>query len=289
MSTQIQLLKKYGLPIRGMMGQHLLIDPNMQMKIVQALDIKNGDKVLEIGPGLGALTALLLDQGCEVWAIEKDPRFIQVLEGEYGSDFKTRFHLIEADALALDWGRIVRSAKVSEFKIISNLPYYITAPLLLKVCEYRRFFSRGIFTMQKEVGKRLTATPGTKDYGRLTLALRYAADVRYLFDIPPSCFTPKPEVDSAVVELIFHLDSAMPAHIDETFLFQVIQQAFGQRRKTLFKRLMDSSLLNLTKETLETLFQEMGFNRKVRGEDLLLKDYIEMAHRLEPYRQSEKA
>ncbi len=276
MSTQIALLKKYGLPIRGHVGQHLLIDPNMQHKIVQALDPQAEEPILEIGPGLGALTLPLLQAGCRVWAIEKDARFVEILQGELGTDYRKRLTILNGDVLEIPldkWqGRSERP-----WKVVSNLPYYITAPVLFHVLRYRRVFSKGIFMMQKEVAKRLVAMPGSKDYGRLTLAVRYAADVRHLFDVSPACFTPRPAVNSSVVELSMHPESRIPSDVPEKMLFYLIKVAFGQRRKTLLSILAHDPHLKTDKNVLADLFEKLGFKKTIRGEDLLLKDFLELS------------
>lgn len=279
MSTQIDLLKKYGLPIRGHSGQHLLIDPNMQRKIVDALDPGPKDKILEIGPGLGALTEEILKRGSKVWAVEKDKRFIDILEGEFGKEYREHLILLHKDILEVKLNQKPFPQKTL-WKVVSNLPYYITAPILLHLIEHRPMISTAILMMQKEVARRLVAAPGSKDYGRLTLAVRYAAEVRHLFDVPPTCFTPRPEVDSSVVELTFHPNSKMPKDIDEKALFYLIQLAFSQRRKTLLNLLTHDSKIHRTREELQILFESMGLNLDVRGESLLLKDFLSLTEKL---------
>ncbi len=279
MSTQIDLLKKYGLPIRGHSGQHLLIDPNTQRKIVDALDPQPNDKILEIGPGLGALTYEILRRGANVLAVEKDERFIEILRGEAGKDYRGRLEVLNQDILKFKLDSLKGKEK---WKVISNLPYYITAPILFHLIESRQKFSKAVFTMQKEVAERLVAAPGSKDYGRLTLGVRYSADVRLLFDISKTCFTPKPEVDSSVVELVFHPQSKIPEGTNEKFLFDLIQIAFNQRRKTLFHVLShEPRFKTITREQWTGLFAELGFEPKIRGEQLLLKDYMALAKELE--------
>lgn len=280
MSTQIELLKKYSLPVRGISGQHLLIDPNIQRKIVDLLDLKPKDRVLEIGPGLGALTAEILRRGkAKVWAVEKDARFVQVLEKEFAGPLKDRLEIIHADILRVNPGKL----KIpGPFKVISNLPYYITAPILFHLFSFHSSISLAVLTMQKEVAARLLASPGTKDYGRLTLAVRYYADVEHAFDISPGCFTPKPEVDSSVVLLKFHPPSKLPKGVDQDFLFHLIQTAFSQRRKTLLHLLLRDNQIKILRSGLAALFLKLGFPVTVRGEELLLKDFMALAQALAP-------
>ncbi|MDD5217201.1 MAG: 16S rRNA (adenine(1518)-N(6)/adenine(1519)-N(6))-dimethyltransferase RsmA [Candidatus Omnitrophica bacterium] len=281
MSTQIELLKKYGLSVRGYLGQHILIDPNIQKKIVDALDPGPKDLVLEIGPGLGALTEQILKRGSKVWAVEKDPRFAEILKGELGPAYKQQLQVIHNDILDVKLERLLPRKQKASWKVISNLPYYITAPILLHVLSYRKIVTHAIFTMQKEVANRLKATPGTKDYGRLSLAVRYAADVHYLFDIPPTCFAPPPEVNSSAVELVFHTGSQMPEEIDEGFLFYLIQLAFSARRKTLLHHLCHDPKIRRDRRELLDVLKKLGLPEKVRGEDLLLKDFFALASELE--------
>ena len=274
MPTQVELLKKYGLSVRGHLGQHLLIDPNMQRKIVGLLDPGAGDFVLEIGPGLGALTGHLLERGVRVFAIERDPVFAGILKKEFAS-FKGRLVILEEDILKINLKKLLGArAKRKGWKVIGNLPYYITAPILFTLMEHRSRISRAVLTMQKEVADRLIASPGTKDYGRLTLGVRYAADVRHAFDIAPSCFTPQPEVDSSVITLTFHSQSALRKRVDEAFLFHLIRLAFSQRRKTLLHLLVRDKKIKMGREELLQILRHLGFSQTVRGEELLLKDYM---------------
>jgi 16S rRNA (adenine1518-N6/adenine1519-N6)-dimethyltransferase len=280
MSTQIALLKKYGLPIRGYSGQHILIDPNVQRKIVNSLDPKPRDKVLEIGPGLGALTEEILKRGSRVLAVEKDKRFAEILEGELSRDYGKKLEIIHGDILKLKLDRLKPSKDKTLWKVMSNLPYYITAPILFHLIGYRRLVSKAVLTMQKEVANRLLAPPGSKDYGRLTLAVRYAADIRYLFDISSTCFTPRPEVDSSVVELTFHSDSQMPQHMDEPLLFHLIQAAFSQRRKTLLHIFSRDPKIKKNRDALLLIFKAAQIDPSARGENLLLKDFFTLTEKL---------
>ena len=276
MHTQIELLKKYGLSVKGHLGQHLLIDPNTQRKIVDALERTPGQDIIEIGPGLGALTGEMLARGYRVWAIEKDKRFVEILKTEFG-EYKDRFHLIHGDAVSMDFKSILKKSPV---KLISNLPYYITAPLLFHILSYRDFITKAVLMMQKEVAARLVAVPGTKDYGRLTLGIRYGAAVEHLFDVAPTCFTPQPEVHSSVLEMSFLPNSKRLPEKDETFLFYVIEVAFSQRRKTLAGLLTRNSQIKISREKLLEIFESLGFSPMIRGEELLLKDFINLSARL---------
>ena len=278
MTTQIELLKKYGLSVRGHLGQHLLIDPNMQRKIVDLLEISSKDFIFEIGPGLGAITQEILRRGARVLAVEKDKNFISILKEEL-SPFKGKFKIAHEDILQFDLNKIASKTVRPPFKVISNLPYYITAPILFKLIESRKLFSKAVFTMQKEVAQRLFASPGSKDYGRFTLGIQYAASAKHAFDIPPSCFTPQPEVDSSVVELVFYPEARRLKKNDEIFLFELIQTAFSQRRKTFLNLLVHDSKIKLDREKILSIFESLGISATTRGEELLLKDYMNLAEK----------
>lgn len=281
MATQIELLKKYGLQIRGHLGQHLLIDPNLQRKIVDLLEAESGEKILEIGPGLGAITGEMLSRGYQICAVEKDPRFLEVLKEEYASFIPEYLNLTEGDVLKADLKMMIAGkSRKKNFKVISNLPYYITAPILFQLLSYRGLFSRGVFMVQKEVAQRMVASPGTKDYGRLTLGIRYAATVKHAFDIPPRCFTPQPEVESSVIVMEFHNEKQLLSAEEEEKVFQLIKTAFSQRRKTFLNLLLHDPGIKKKRPELEEIFKSFGWSLTIRGEELLLKDYIGLAQRL---------
>ncbi len=281
MTTQIDLLKKYGLKIRGHVGQHLLIDPNMQRKIVELLEIEPSDSILEIGPGLGALTAHLLDRPHSYKAVELDEKFVQILKKEYAAFSHKSNQLIHADILKTDLVKLFSSEKKSDqeklagkkVKVISNLPYYITAPIIFHLLEHRELFSKMVLMVQKEVAARLCAFPGSKDYGRLTLAMRYAGIARHAFDVPPQCFAPPPAVDSRVVVLDLYPQTALSG-IKEKALFGLIQTAFSQRRKMFINLLARDIKWGKNREEVEAMFNQLRLPLKARGEELLLKDYL---------------
>lgn len=277
--TQVDLLKKYGLSVRGRLGQHILVDANICRKIVGALDLQPHDRVLEIGPGLGALTGEILAAGCHLSAVEKDSQFAGVLEKELKPKFEKQFELFCADFLEFDFSEHCGKTP-GTWKVISNLPYYVTAPILFRLFDQHTFFSKAVLMMQKEVAKRLTAKPGTKDYGRLTVGCQYFSRMRPVMDVSPSCFTPKPQVDSSVVELVFKPAAERLEKPDEERLFQLVRTAFSQRRKTLFHLLIRNEALCKSKETASRAFENLGLASNVRGEALNLEQFIALSRQL---------
>ncbi|MBI2167239.1 MAG: ribosomal RNA small subunit methyltransferase A [Candidatus Omnitrophica bacterium] len=286
--SQIALLKKYGLEIRGFRGQHVLIDPNVQKKIVALVAPRPGEWILEIGPGLGALTGELLASGASVLAVENDRRFCEILEGELGGDDPRRLYIENTDVLKTPLDQLLKRARrftrrrinsklPSKLKVVSNLPYYITSPVLFWLIGNRAHVEQATLMMQKEVSDRLLAQPGERDYGRLTLALRYYADTRRAFEVSRNCFTPRPEVDSSVVVIDFHPASKFPKGLDENFMFHLIQTAFSSRRKTLLNQLSRDSKIGKTRGALSGILEKLGLPEKIRGEELLLKDFITLA------------
>lgn len=285
--TQIAFIKKYGLVIRGFKGQHLLVDPNIQKKIIKTLDPKPKEWILEIGPGLGALTQELLAAGARVIAVEKDKRFCEVLEQELGTEYKRKLRIESADILETNLKQLLtphpslspqgERVRVRGVKVVSNLPYYITSPVLFWLIANRAWVKNAVLMMQREVARRLLAQPGDKDYGRLTLALRYYTEVRHAFDVSRNCFTPKPDVDSTVLTLNFHPPSRFPKEIDENFLFHIIQTAFSARRKTLLNRLASDAQIKKSRSELEAVLAHLGIPENARAENLLLKDFISLA------------
>ncbi|MCB9800209.1 MAG: ribosomal RNA small subunit methyltransferase A [Candidatus Omnitrophica bacterium] len=278
MLTQIELIRKYGLSIRGHLGQHLLIDGNISRKIVDALNPAAGDEVLEIGPGLGALTGELLNRGSRLTVVEKDARFAEILNREYASAMNPHFKVVHQDFMDFDLKSL---GKKQDVKVISNLPYYITAPILMRLLEHRGLFSKAVVMMQKEVAQRFTAMPGSKDYGRLSLKMRYYAGITHLFDVKPTCFTPRPKVHSSVLELQFRKRDELPKDINEEFLFDLIKLAFSQRRKTFLNLLIRDKTLQIDKQKITEFFESNGMSLKVRGEELLMKDFIRLAQQFQ--------
>ena len=272
---QIQLLKKYGLSVRGARGQHLMIDENIQRKFVAAVDPKPGELILEIGPGLGAITELLLQSGAHVIAVEQDPRFVEILKGELAGDFK-EFTVIHGDILKFNLSKHVPAK--TRIKVAGNIPYYITSQILLYLIENRQFIDSAFITVQREIANRFFAQPGTKEYGRLSLLVRLYADASRKFEISRNCFSPKPDVDSTTVELVFR--KTLPTNLDEAALLELIKAGFGERRKNILNAITNGFKGRLKKEEAREVIQASGLKETVRAEALMLKDFIRLAEAL---------
>lgn len=269
---QIQLLQKYGLSVRGARGQHLLIDENIQRKFVQSVHPKPGELILEIGPGLGAITELLLKSGACVIAVEHDKRFIEILKGELGREFE-KLTLIHDDILKFNFKKHVPAH--SHVKVVGNIPYYITSPILLYLIGFRSLISTAFLTVQREIANRFFAQPGTKDYGRLSLLVRLYTDASRKFEISRNCFSPKPDVDSTVVELNFR--KRLPPNVDEELILDLIKAGFGERRKNILNAIVNGFKGRLTREGAKAIIQAAGLQESMRAEELMLKDFIRLA------------
>ncbi len=273
MLTQIELLKKYALRIRGHLGQHLLMDPNTIRKIVAALALQPGERVFEIGPGLGAVTQEVLRRGVSLLAVETDKKFVEILIQELQPEYPGHFKLIQGDILKSDPIKMIRewAGPGAQVKVIGNLPYYISTPILFHLIGHAEVFSSAVLMLQKEVAARLTAQAGNEDYGRLSVTSRLYGETQFLFDVSPKCFLPPPEVTSRVVQYTFRENLGTG---QEKFLLEIIRVAFSQRRKTLLSLLAHHFKPKHSREDLEHIFEKLGFSSKVRGETLSLEQYM---------------
>ena len=282
MQKQLELLKKYEISVRGVRGQHFLIDPNIQRKIVSLVDPKPSDLIVEIGPGLGALTQELLLSGARVLAIEMDGRFCEILKSEY-HDLKN-LTVVQSDILSLSLERLLQKHAgrlASKCKVVGNIPYYITSPILLFLISFRRIIDQATLMIPKEILNRLLAQPGTKDYGRLTLLARFYFEIERTFPVSRNCFSPKPRVDSNVIQLSFH---GKEPQVNETQFFEIVKHAFGQRRKNILNALSHGYKNVCSKEKIEAALHASGIKPTQRGEELLLKDFLKLAEVLGNYK-----
>lgn len=258
---------------RKRFGQHFLVDGNIVGKIIRAAGVCPGEHVVEIGPGTGALTGPLLDAGALVTAVEVDRDLAAGLERRFSE--AGGFELVCADALDFDFLDLARG-KGRRLKVVSNLPYNISGPLTARLLDQREAFSLMVLMYQKEVAARLTAMPGTRDYGSLSVIAQVYCEVKKEFDVPPGCFRPCPKVSSTVVSMRV-LDGPRVPVPDPAFFGRVVRSAFGQRRKTLANAL---GALGLGKATVTAALADCGVNPARRGETLTLAEFSALASAL---------
>lgn len=272
-----KLIREYEFRFKKRFGQNFLRDPRMLSRIVDAAELKEGDYVMEIGPGLGGLTLILAERCQEVLAIEIDRDLVSILREQA---LPRNIRLVEGDALKLEWRCLLTENGWNEqpVKLVANLPYYLTTPLIMKALEEDTPFERLVVMVQLEVAQRMLASPGTKDYGVLSLAVQYYSDPELVAKVPRSSFIPAPNVDSAVVNLKIRKPQ-VSAPIKP--LFQVIRATFGQRRKTIkngLKPLIKSWGIDASQ--LETALAKAGISAKDRGETLSLAQFSALTEAL---------
>ena len=267
------IIDRYGIQTRKKLGQHFLVDTHVVNKIISAADLSQDDCVLEVGPGPGGLTQALLAHAGHVVAVELDTQLIPVLTDLFPGP---NFTVIQGDILKIDLEEALAPHMSCPIKVVANLPYYITTPVILYLLESGLPFQSITVMVQKEVAKRMAASPGTKDYGSLTLAIKYYADVELVANVPVNCFMPRPAVDSAVVHI--RLRPSPPVATDKTMLFKVIHAAFNQRRKTLVNGL--AAGLDMDKTGIAAILADCGFKADVRGETLDMADFANIAERI---------
>lgn len=272
----IEILEKYQFHFQKKFGQNFLIDGNILEKIVNAAQITEEDCVLEIGPGIGTMTQYLAERAKSVIAVEVDKNLIPVLRDTLSSYQNVK--VINEDILKVDVGHIVREENGGRpIKVVANLPYYITTPIIMALFENHIALQSITIMVQKEVADRMQAVPGTKDYGALSLAVRYYAKPEIIMKVPASCFMPRPNVDSAVIRLTRYEKPPVEA-ADEARLFDVIRASFNQRRKTLVNGLSNAGNLGIGKEKAAEAIERMGLSPTVRGETLTLEQFAELTN-----------
>lgn len=271
----IAVLNKYQFVFQKKFGQNFLIDTHVLDKIIAAADITEEDFVLEIGPGIGTMTQYLADAAREVLAVEIDQALIPILQDTLsGFDNIT---VINEDVLKLDLNRIIEEKNGGRpVKVVANLPYYITTPIIMGLFENHVPIESITVMVQKEVAERMQAGPGTKDYGALSLAVQYYAEAYIAANVPLNCFMPRPKVGSAVIRLTAHKEKPVKAK-DEKLLFKVIRASFNQRRKTLMNGLNNSPEIALPKEEISDAIRQLGRGESVRGEALSLKEFAQLS------------
>lgn len=278
-----EILKKYGFSFKKSLGQNFIIDPNILRNIVSHADLTKDSAAIEIGPGIGALTEHLARAAGKVVAFEIDQRLLPVLEDTLSP--YDNVEIIHSDILEANVKQIMEDklTGIKDVMIVANLPYYVTTPILLKLLMDRLPIRGMVVMMQKEVADRITAVPGTKAYGSLSIAIQYYMKAEVAMVVPRGVFMPQPNVESAVIKLTRHETPPVQV-IDEDFLFQVSRGSFVQRRKTIINNLQ-SSLPNgkEKKEIIIECLQKLNIDPSRRGETLSIEEFGRLADELYPY------
>ncbi|MFD2870086.1 16S rRNA (adenine(1518)-N(6)/adenine(1519)-N(6))-dimethyltransferase RsmA [Kurthia populi] len=278
-----EILKKYGFSFKKSLGQNFLIDPNILRNIVGHADLTKDSAAIEVGPGIGALTEHLAREAGKVMSFEIDQRLLPVLEDTLSPYDNVK--IVHSDVLKADVKGLIDSelAGFKDIMVVANLPYYVTTPILMKLLTENLPLRGFVVMMQKEVADRISAKPGTKAYGSLSIAVQYYCTAEVAMIVPKTVFMPQPNVDSAVLKLIRHEEPPVTV-IDEEFFFSVTRAAFAQRRKTLLNNLQ-SQLPNgkAKKEDILRALKQAGVEPSRRGETLSIAEFGALADALHPY------
>ena len=263
------ICKRFDIKMSKKLGQNFLIKRGIVDEIVHAAELTPGEPVLEVGPGIGTLTQGLAQSGADVTAIELDRRLLAVLDTTLASYDNVR--IIHGDVLKLDVPSIMN---LKPFKVVANLPYYITTPIIMSLLESKLPIERLVVMVQKEVALRMVAKPGTKDYGALSVAVQYYTEPDIVLDVPPKSFLPAPAVTSSVIRCVLR-DKPPVDVIDEKLFFRVVKAGFAQRRKT-FSNTMKTT--GLSKDRIEELLAKANIDGQRRGETFTLQEFADVAN-----------
>lgn len=263
------ICKRFDIKMSKKLGQNFLIKRGIVDEIVHAAELTVGEPVLEVGPGIGTLTQGLAQSGADVTAIELDRRLLEVLDTTLASYDNVR--IIHGDVLKLDVPTIMNH---KPFKVVANLPYYITTPIIMSLLESKLPIERLVVMVQKEVALRMVAKPGTKDYGALSVAVQYYTEPDIVLDVPPKSFLPAPAVTSSVIRCVLR-DKPPIDVIDEKLFFRVVKAGFAQRRKT-FSNTMKTT--GLTRDRIEELLAKANIDGQRRGETFTLQEFADVAN-----------
>lgn len=263
------ICKRFDIKMSKKLGQNFLIKRGIVDEIVKAADLQEGEPVLEIGPGIGTLTQGLAQSGANVTAIELDTRLLEVLDTTLAQ--YSNVTIVHGDVLKLDVPSIMNN---EPFKVVANLPYYITTPIIMSLLESRLPIERLVVMVQKEVALRMVAKPGTKDYGALSVAVQYYTKPNIVLDVPPKSFLPAPAVTSSVIRCVLR-DKPPVDVVDEKLFFRVVKAGFAQRRKT-FANTMKTT--GLSKDRIEELLVKANIDGQRRGETFTLQEFADVAN-----------
>ena len=272
------IIKRHNFSIQKKYGQNFLIDEHVLNKIIAAAELNKDDYVIEIGPGIGTMTERMAPECKHVTAIEIDKELIPIL-----SETLSRFDnvdIINEDVLKVDLKKLIAERNDNKpVKVVANLPYYITTPIIMSLLENNIPIDTITVMVQKEVADRMMVGPGTKDYGALSLAVQYYAKPYIVANVPMNCFIPRPNVASAVIRLTCHKKPPVTVK-DEKLMFKLIRASFNQRRKTLINGVSNFSELSFTKEQVAEALKSIGLNENIRGEALDLEKFARLSDAL---------
>lgn len=270
--TTKDIVNKYGFKFTKSLGQNFLTDDNVLKDIVYGAEVSKEDYVIEIGPGVGTLTKELLKEAKRVTSIELDDRLIPILQEELKE--YDNFGLIHKDALKVNYNELIGDEK--SVKVVANLPYYVTTPIIVNLLNGDYNFKSLTIMIQKEVAERINAEHSTKEYGAFSLLVQYYCNTKIIRRVPPSCFIPSPKVDSIVIRLD-KLDKPPVDVEDEKLFFNIIRQAFNMRRKTLWNGMKN---LGMDKEKLQRAFEKAGIDPNRRGETLTIQEFATLSNNI---------
>ena len=277
------IMNKYNISASKNLGQNFLIDENTVNGIVQNAEISKEDFVIEIGPGLGTLTSRLLENAGRVVCIELDKRMVNILEDRFA--LYENLEIIQEDVLKVDLQSLISENltkySLKQAKVVANLPYYITTPIIMKLLEDRLKLKSITVMVQKEVAVRLTQKPGTKETGAITYSIYYYTSPKLILSVPRTSFIPAPKVDSAVIKLDV-LEKPRVEVSNERLFFDIIKASFLKKRKTLVNALESSKILPVKQDIIEML-EKLGLDTQIRGERLSIEEYAKIAKYVEDF------
>lgn len=272
------LMKKYQISANKNLGQNFLIDENVIQNIIDSAQINQSDFVIEIGPGLGTLTSQLVEKADKVIAIELDQKMVKILQERFS--LYSNFQLLNEDVLKVDLKTLIEKENTQKcpVKIVANLPYYITTPIIMKLLEEKLPIQNITVMVQKEVADRLTAIPGEKNTGAITYCVYYYCEPKQVMLVPNTSFIPEPKVNSEVIQL--NIRQNPPVQLkNETVFFKIVKASFMQRRKTLLNGLTNAGIIS--KERMREILNKMQLPETVRGEDLSIEQFAQIANELD--------
>jgi 16S rRNA (adenine1518-N6/adenine1519-N6)-dimethyltransferase len=267
-----EIVKHFNFKFSKKLGQNFLVSEEVLNNIMVGAGLNEDTCAMEIGPGIGTLTAEMAKRCKKVVSIELDDSLIPVLS-ETLSNYEN-IKVIHGDALKIDFNELIKNEELTNIKLVANLPYYVTTPIITKIFEERTIIESIVVMIQKEVGDRIVAKPGTKDYGALSLLCQYYSEPIKICDVPPESFIPEPKVDSIVIKMNIRKELAVNV-TDEKLFFSIIRQSFNMRRKTLWNSLKP---IGLPEEKLREAFESAEIDPKRRGETLSIEEFGKLAN-----------